>query len=144
MCLGVCSSSYPCVSRCSQTQRGWQINVLTNDRLAFLGALGSKASRIYAEWHERPTKRFAGHFKASVSKGIITAMLIVAHIMEVHSVLHQKNNSHSQKSSPMQCGVMTPEKKKETELTGMDGRPQAFRKVCRAYGRTRFRICDLL
>ena len=65
-----------------------------------------------------------------------------AHIMEVHSVLHRKN-SNGQKSSPIECGVMTPEEEKETELTGMGGRPQAFRKVCRADGRTRLRICDL-
>ena len=39
------------------------MNVLTSDRLAFLGALGSRASGTYVEWHERPTKRSAGHFK---------------------------------------------------------------------------------
>ena len=70
------------------------MNVLTSDRLAFLGALGSRASGTYVEWHERPTKRSAGHFKQVFFFNKVRENpswgrnAIVAHIMEVHSVLH--------------------------------------------------------
>ena len=66
MCLDVRSSSYgmkPVSPIVHDSQRGSRTNALTIGRLAFLEALGSKASGTYAEWHDRPTMRSAGHFK---------------------------------------------------------------------------------
>src|SRR5260221_8133196 len=66
MCLGVCLSSYGMKSEfpvVHDSERGSRTNALTIGRLAFLEALGSKASGTYAEWHERPAKRSVGHFK---------------------------------------------------------------------------------
>ena len=71
MCLGVCLSSYGMKSEfpvVHDSERGSRTNALTIGRLAFLEALGSKASGTYAQWHERPAKKSVGHFKQGILK----------------------------------------------------------------------------
>lgn len=63
---------HPCIPIVPQP-RGAKRNALTFYRLASLGARGNKASKTYAGWRERPTKKSAAHCGPALGSGRITA-----------------------------------------------------------------------
>lgn len=146
MCLGVCLSSYGMKSMfpvVHDSERGSRTNALTIGRLAFLEALGSKASRTYAEWHERPAKRSVGHFKQGFFFKVFNREKGDASCLTLWKCTAFCIGAHMVKKSSSGCAVSDTTKRKRDQLTGTGGCPPPFRKACRANGRTRLQIGHL-
>ena len=105
-----------------------QINELTIGRLACLGAQGNKASGTYAEWRERPSKKSVDHCKPDLGSG------------KDPSLPHHRSHYGGAQGSVFESVHMVKYShlpRDHEELTGMDGCPRDFRKVCMTNWKTR-------